>query len=83
MKSPATFGGSLFADGPYFWHVLTPVKFYHHFRRVATFKGLLLLELNGSTVEALVSDQLGNSKKVVVTRAYENGALVSDRMVKQ
>ena len=38
----------------------------------ATFGGSLLLELNGSTVEALVSDELENSKKVVVTRAYEN-----------
>ena len=41
--------------------------------------------LKNFTVEALVSDHLGNSKKRVVTRAgrLQEYALVSDPMVKQ
>ena len=33
--------------GHYFWHLLTPVKIYHYFQRVATFGGSLLWELYG------------------------------------
>ena len=41
----ATFGGSLNSGGRYFRDLLTPVKFYCYFQRVATFGGLLLSEL--------------------------------------
>ena len=44
----ATFRGSLFSECCYFWHLLTPVKFYHYFRRVATFGRSLLWELYGN-----------------------------------
>lgn len=40
--------GSLLSEGRYFpgiWDLLTPVTFYHYFRRFATFEGLLLSEL--------------------------------------
>ena len=33
----ASFGGSLFSRDRYFWDLLTPVTFYHYFRRVVTF----------------------------------------------
>ena len=42
--------GSLLSEGRYFpgiWDLLTPVTFYHYFRRFATFEGLLLSELYG------------------------------------
>jgi len=43
-----TFGGSLNSGGRYFRDLLTPVKFYRYFWRVATFGGSLLSELYGS-----------------------------------
>ena len=38
---------SLLLEGRYFWHLLTPVKFYRYFRIVSTFGGSLLWELYG------------------------------------
>lgn len=35
----ATFGGPLFSEDRYFWHLLTSVKFSCFFRRIATFRG--------------------------------------------
>ena len=40
--------GGYFQGDRYFQDLLTLVTFYRYFRRFATFKGLLLLELYGS-----------------------------------
>lgn len=48
----------LLLEGRTFWHLLTPVKFYHYFWRVSTFGGLLLWELYGILILSISNREM-------------------------
>ena len=77
----ATSVGLLFSEGHCFWHLLTPVKFYHYFWRVSTFGGLLLWELYGILILSISNREMLHYISTRISNHYKISKVGNDNFL--